>query len=275
MADEMQTPLNDGELENNQPISISEPARVPAVGDGGEFQTFKKPSVYVPYVQYDSIERITMYGSVEGVSSIYVNSHQYALPIPKPLMAGDVWHSKVKSVWDNKTIFDGSADEAWVQFATQIEGKYRYMVKLPLETIFADTSNNKAASNNFPLLKGGYTYNGVRGFTIAKYLDEMWLFVYSDGGTLESFRAYLADNPMMLWSQSTNYDGTNGLTVSVSEYQDETYANNFVDIFTDDGELWVDGGGFAEVAVNNIVLNGKTNDERAGEYGTPQVHTFP
>lgn len=35
MADGMQTPLNDGELENNQPISTSEPARVPAVGDGG------------------------------------------------------------------------------------------------------------------------------------------------------------------------------------------------------------------------------------------------
>lgn len=41
MADEVQTPLNDGELEIMQPISTSEPVRVPAVGDGGEFQTFK------------------------------------------------------------------------------------------------------------------------------------------------------------------------------------------------------------------------------------------
>lgn len=275
MGDEVQTPLNDGELEIMQPIDTSEPARVPAVGDGGEFQTFKEPSVYVPYVQYDSIERLAVYGSVEGVSSIYVNSHQYVLPIPKPLTAGDVWHSKVKSVWDNKIIFDGSEDEAWEQYTTQFDGKYRYIIKLPLGTFFADTSNNKAGSNNFPLLKGGQTYNGVRGFTIAKYLDEMRLFVYSDGGTLESFRAYLAANPMTLWNQSTSYDGTNGLTVSIADYQDETYANNSVDIFTDDGELWVDGGAFAEVAVNNIVLNGKTNDERGGEYGTPQVHTFP
>lgn len=76
MADEM------------QPIYTSEPARVPAVGDGGEFQTFKKPSVYVPYVQYDSIESLSVYGSMGGVSSIYVNSHQYVLPIPKPLTLG-------------------------------------------------------------------------------------------------------------------------------------------------------------------------------------------
>lgn len=76
MADEM------------QPIYTTEPARVPPYGDGGEFQTFKKPSVYVPYVQYDSIESLSVYGNMEGVSSIYVNSHQYVLPIPKPLTAG-------------------------------------------------------------------------------------------------------------------------------------------------------------------------------------------
>ena len=34
MADEVQTPLNDGELEIMQPIDTSEPARVPAVEDG-------------------------------------------------------------------------------------------------------------------------------------------------------------------------------------------------------------------------------------------------
>lgn len=98
--------------------------------------------------------------------------------------------------------------------------------------------------------------------------------------TAEKVNAYLAaqkaaGTPVVVYYQSTAYDGTNGLTVSVADYQSEIYANNFVDIFTDDGELWVDGGDFVEVAVNNIVLNGMTNDERAGEYGTPQVHTFP
>lgn len=270
----MQAPNIVGELGIMQPIYTPELAFVPDVGDGGEFQTFKKPSVYVPYVQYDSIESLAVYGSVEGVSSIYVNSHQYVLPIPKPLTAGDVWQSKLKSVWDKKIIFDGSADEEWIKLGTNLPNKYRYALPLPLG-VRADTSNNNAGSNNFPLLAQGQTGDGARGFTIAPYSGEISIIVYSDGGTLESFRSYLAANPMSVWYQSTNYDGTNGLTVSIADYQYETYANNFVDIFTDDGELWVDGGDFAEVAVSNIVLNGKTNDERAGEYGTPQVHTFP
>ena len=39
------------------------------------------------------------------------------------------------------------------------------------------------------------------------------------GGTLESFRSYLAANPMSVWYQSTNYNGTNGLDVCLTEYQ--------------------------------------------------------
>lgn len=383
----MQAPTIVGELGIMQPIYTPELAFVPDVGDGGEFQTFKKPSVYVPYVQYDSIESLAVYGSVEGVSSIYVNSHQYVLPIPKPLTAGDVWQSKLKSKWDKKIIFDGSADEEWMELGTNLVNKYRYALPLPLG-VYADTSNNNAGSNNFPLLAGGQTGDGVRGFTITLYSGKITIVVYSDGGALESFRSYLAANPMSLWYQSTNYDGTNGLTVSVSDYSwgfveldgtekwaiypwianafycdniapgvfidnakkdfaicnsaqqnayanvlvlangefaigtpdnkivrtafkdtscatveawkarlaenhvqvvyqlatPETYATDPVDIFTDDGEMWIyagkplpwlKGGVTAEVATNNIVLNGKTNDERAGEYGTPQVHTFP
>ena len=40
MADEVQTPLNDGELEIMQPVDTTEPARVPAVGDGGQVPDF-------------------------------------------------------------------------------------------------------------------------------------------------------------------------------------------------------------------------------------------
>lgn len=38
--DEVQTDLNDDELENMQPIDTTEPARVPAVGDGGRVPDF-------------------------------------------------------------------------------------------------------------------------------------------------------------------------------------------------------------------------------------------
>lgn len=259
MADEVQTPLNDGELEIMQPIDTSEPARVPAVGDGGEFQTFKKPSVYVPYVQYDSIERLAVYGSVEGVSSIYVNSHQYVLPIPRPLTLGDVWHSKVKSIYDKRIVLDGTED--WRIYLNPNS------FRLPASERIVE-----GLSDSYPTLKPSEigTQNGI-------YLSYTLDFIVTDlaCSTVEEFKAHLSEHPLTVYYQSAAYDGTNGLTVSIADYRDEIYANNFVDVFTDDGELWVDGGDFVEVAVNNNVLNGKTNDERAGEYGTPQVHTFP
>lgn len=271
MADEVQTPLNDGELGIMQPIYTPELAFVPDVGDGGEFQVFKKPSVYVPYVQYDSIESLAVYGSVEGVSSIYVNSHQYVLPIPKPLTAGDVWQSKVKSSYDERIVLDGTED--W-RAGKPTEGGEAYFT---LNSLQNNSGKLIGSSSHFPVnsILANNTNQGVGAWNTSLYLR--WKALFTD---VDSLKAYLAaqkaaGTPVVVYYQSTAYDGTNGLTVSIADYQDEIYANNFVDIFTDDGELWADGGDFVEVAVNNIVLNGKTNDERAGEYGTPQVHTFP
>lgn len=157
-----------------------------------------------------------------GVSSFKVDSNTITLPIPRPLHkvgdVRDVWQSKLKSVWDKKIIFDGSADEEWLQLGTNLPNKYRYALPLPLG-VRADTSNNNAGSNNFPLLAQGQTGDGARGFTIAPYSGEISIIVYSDGGTLESFRSYLAANPMSVWYQSTAYDGTNGLDICLTEYQ--------------------------------------------------------
>ena len=176
-----------------------------------------------------------------GVSSFKVDSNTITLPIPRPLHkvgdVRDVWQSKLKSVWDKKIIFDGSADEEWLQLGTNLPNKYRYALPLPLG-VRADTSNNNAGSNNFPLLAQGQTGDGARGFTIAPYSGEISIIVYSDGGTLESFRSYLAANPMSVWYQSTNYNGTNGLDVCLTEYQtgfvelDGTEASHlYTDIF--------------------------------------------
>lgn len=214
----------------------------------------------MPYVQYDSIESLAVYGSVEGVSSIYVNSHQYVLPIPKPLTAGDVWQSKVKSSYDKRIVLDGT--ESWKLSGAGVT----YLISV----------NDIAAGNYF-------ASSYLKASTDAElFASKVGIAATSEKGTIRvnlpnnaNPSTYFKSNPLTVYYQSTAYNGTNGLTVSVADYQGEIYANNFVDIFTDDGELWVDGGDFAEVAVSNIVLNGKTNDERAGEYGTPQVHTFP
>lgn len=185
------------------------------------------------------------------------------LPIPRPLRrvgdVRDVWQSKLKSVWDKKIIFDGSADEEWLQLGTNLPNKYRYALPLPLG-VRADTSNNNAGSNNFPLLAQGQTGDGARGFTIAPYSGEISIIVYSDGGTLESFRSYLAANPMSVWYQSTNYDGTNGLDVCLTEYQ-----TGFVEL---DGTEGVNLGNIdasADVQQFNIygVLSSPNNSENA------------
>lgn len=190
--------------------------------------------VSIAYAGANRIDALTLYGetpqggtteapvALTGITSVTVNDDVTELPIPRPLHkvgdVKDVWQSKLKSVWDKKIIFDGSADEEWLQLGTNLPNKYRYALPLPLG-VRADTSNNNAGSNNFPLLAQGQTGDGARGFTIAPYSGEISIIVYSDGGTLESFRSYLAANPMSVWYQSTNYDGTNGLDVCLTEYQ--------------------------------------------------------
>lgn len=200
-------------------------------------KTFTLPDLIKHYVAYivvrpNSVVNTTIYPMLNlGESPLPYETYQgnvTPLPIPRPLHkvgdVRDVWQSKLKSVWDKKIIFDGSADEEWLQLGTNLPNKYRYALPLPLG-VRADTSNNNAGSNNFPLLAQGQTGDGARGFTIAPYSGEISIIVYSDGGTLESFRSYLAANPMSVWYQSTNYNGTNGLDVCLTEYQ-----NDFVEL---------------------------------------------
>ena len=183
-------------------------------------------SFYVTVRAGQTADNVTVYPMLNVGSTALpyepYNGSITQLPIPRPLHrvgdVRDVWQSKLKSVWDKKIIFDGSADEEWLQLGTNLPNKYRYALPLPLG-VRADTSNNNAGSNNFPLLAQGQTGDGARGFTIAPYSGEISIIVYSDGGTLESFRSYLAANPMSVWYQSTNYDGTNGLDVCLTEYQ--------------------------------------------------------
>lgn len=182
------------------------------------------------------------------------------LPIPRPLHkvgdAGDVWQSKLKSVWDKKIIFDGSADEEWLQLGTNLPNKYRYALPLPLG-VRADTSNNNAGSNNFPLLAQGQTGDGARGFTIAPYSGEISIIVYSDGGTLESFRSYLAANPMSVWYQSTNYDGTNGLDICLTEYQ-----TGFVELDGTESNLQFNSK-YQTLEIKGITTSGDPSQEAA------------
>lgn len=218
------------------------------------------------YVTYgDTPQGGTLENPVEltGVSQFTVKNQLYQPKLVRPLHrvgdVRDVWQSKLKSVWDKKIIFDGSADEEWLQLGTNLPNKYRYALPLPLG-VRADTSNNNAGSNNFPLLAQGQTGDGARGFTIAPYSGEISIIVYSDGGTLESFRSYLAANPMSVWYQSTNYDGTNGLDVCLMKYQ-----TGFVEL---DGTEGVNLGNIdasADVQQFNIygVLSSPNNSENA------------
>lgn len=181
-----------------------------------------------------------------------------------------MWHSKVKSSYDKRIVLDG----------TEASHLYEGIFYLDYSPVWLTPVNRvNGVCSHYPYNTYGKGKIGLTDNGAAVVYKPNGDYTADEAG-LTKWKAYLSNQkaagaPVVVYYQSTDYDGTNGLTVSIADYRDEIYANNFVDIFTDDGELWVDGGDFAEVAVSNIVLNGKTNDERAGEYGTPQVHTFP
>lgn len=151
------------------------------------------------------------------------------LPIPRPLHkvgdVRDVCRTRVKSVWDKKIVFDGSADEAWSLRGT---GETAYFYYDNVLTSHAGDLYTHAAASSLPVvyITGSNTSKGIGGYVGS------CLIRWSGITTVEQLRAYLAANPVTLWYQSTAYNGTNGLDVCLTEYQ-----TGFVEL--DGTEPWV------------------------------------
>lgn len=139
------------------------------------------------------------------------------LPIPRELhRIGDVADkciTRVKSIYDKRIVLDGT--ENW-ELRQGIQNSFSLKMS---ELIITGVSNNY-----IPLT----AYN--RDTRTGIYLSTTINIIITDFAcsTVEELKAKLTENPVIVYYQSTAYDGTNGLDVCMTKYQ-----TGFVEI---DGE---------------------------------------
>lgn len=201
--------------------------------------------VSIAYAGANRIASITAYGenaqggtteapvALTGISSVTVNDDVTELPIPRPLRrVGDVRDkciTRVKSVYDKRIVLDGS--EAWIEYTDENWQGADYHVYR-----FYDADaliSQYIASNKYPYRRGASNFKGTLGVTSGA---QSILFSVVEQKTVDDWKAYLAaqkaaGTPLIIYRQSTAYDGTNGLDVCLTEYMTgyiESYAGESI-----------------------------------------------
>ena len=208
---------------------------------GDAFQASGTP-VSIAYAGTQRIASITAYGetpqggtteapvALTGISSVTVNDDVTELPIPRPLHkvgdVRDVCQTRVKSVYDKRVVLDGT--EIWTKYTDenwQGAGYHVYRFydadALPSQYI---------VSNKYPSRRGASNFKGTLGVTSGL---QSILFSVVEQKTVDDWKAYLAaqkaaGTPIIIYRQSTAYDGTNGLDVCLTEYQTD-YIESYAD----------------------------------------------
>ena len=224
--------------ENGNVVQVANMANSAAAVYDGE-------PVSVEYVGQNRIASITAYGetpqggtteapvALTGISSVTVNDDVTELPIPRPLRrVGDVRDkciTRVKSVYDKRIVLDGS--EVWVEYTDENWQGADYHVYR-----FYDADaliSQYIASNKYPYRRGASNFKGTLGVTSGA---QSILFSVVEQKTVDDWKAYLAaqkaaGTPLIIYRQSTAYDGTNGLDVCLTEYMTgyiENYAGESI-----------------------------------------------
>ena len=142
------------------------------------------------------------------------------LPIPRPLRrVGDVKDkciTRVKSVYDKRIVLDGT--EIWTEYTDENWQGAGYHVYR-----FYDADallGQPIVSNKYPSRRGSSSFKGTLGVASG---GQSILFSVVEQKTVDDWKAYLADQkkagtPLIIYRQSTAYDGTNGLDVCLTEY---------------------------------------------------------
>lgn len=233
--------------------------------------------VSIAYAGAQRIASITAYGenaqggtteapvALTGISSVTVNDDVTELPIPRPLRrVGDVKDkcvTRVKSECDKKIVFDGSADEAWSKNVSSGIGTIWRINRS--DAVFPQTplSNIYPSVANVSLRREGVIY--IQPGSQAIVID----IVDSSIDTVENWRANLSSAPLTVYYQSTDYDGTNGLDVCLTEYQ-----TGFVEL--DGTENWVQGTGSNAGYLQAPVLNNTNESHLAVSSIAPFKYQF-
>ena len=158
--------------------------------------------------------------ALTGISSITVNDDVTELPIPRPLRrvgdVRDVCRTRVKSVYDKRIVLDGT--EIWTEYTAENWQGAGYHVYR-----FYDADallGQPIVSNKYPSRRGSSSFKGTLGVASG---GQSILFSVVEQKTVDDWKAYLsaqkaAGTPLIIYRQSTTYDGTNGLDVCLTEY---------------------------------------------------------
>lgn len=149
------------------------------------------------------------------------NGNITQLPIPRELHrigeAADKCITRVKSVYDKRVVLDGT--EIWAEYTDenwQGAGYHVYM--------FYDADalyGQYIASNKYSSRMTASSFKGTLGVVSG---GGAILFSVVEQKTVDDWKAYLAaqkkaGTPLIIYRQSTAYDGTNGLDVCLMKYQ--------------------------------------------------------
>lgn len=224
--------------ENGNVVQVANMANSAAAVYSGE-------PVTVEYAGAQRIAAITAYGetpqggtteapvALTGISSITVNDDVTELPIPRPLHkvgdVRDVCRTRVKSVYDKRIVLDGT--EIWTEYTDENWQGAGYHVYR-----FYDADallGQPVVSNKYPSRRGSSSFKGTLGVASG---GQSILFSVVEQKTLDDWKAYLAaqkkaGTPVIIYRQSTAYDGTNGLDICLTEYQTgyiESYADESI-----------------------------------------------
>lgn len=169
-----------------------------------------------------------------GVSEFTVKNQLYRPELVRPLrrvgQVKDKLQTCFKSVYDKRIVLDGT--EIWAEYTNENwQGAGYHVYK------FYDADvlyGQYIASNKYSSRMTASSFKGTLGVVSG---TQSILFSVVEQKTVEDWKAYLAaqkaaGTPLIIYRQSTAYDGTNGLDVCLTEYQ-----TGFVEL--DGTENWV------------------------------------
>ena len=207
-----------------------------------------------------------------GISSTVINKNLVTLPVPRPLRrvgaAQDKCSARVTSVYDKRIVLDGT--EIWTEYTDETWQGAGYHVYR-----FYDADallGQPIVSNKYPSRRGSSSFKGTLGVASG---GQSILFSVVEQKTVDDWKAYLsaqkaAGTPLIIYRQSTAYDGTNGLDVCLMKYQtgfvelDGTEASHIFD-----GMFYLDYSAAWPTPANRV--NGVCSHYPYGTYGKGKI----
>lgn len=157
-----------------------------------------------------------------GISSTVINKNLVTLPVPRPLRrvgaAQDKCSARVTSVYDKRIVLDGSED--W---------RKRTDFSVTGGSCFYPNNFVNDAIGNAPVVASAYFVGRVSPtinlWDMRQVGTNVGIQFNAPFAEVSDFTAWLAEHPLTVYYQSTAYNGTNGLDICLTEYQ-----NGFVEL---------------------------------------------